>query len=62
MSLRCGSRVLFARPHEALLHGIFALVVVFFLAGDGVIWINCLTGFAWRAWLLLNMLLPGSRQ
>ena len=32
------------------------MVVVFFLFGDRIIWINCLTGFAWRAWLLLYTL------
>lgn len=40
------------RAYRILLHGIFALLVVFFLAGDRITWINCLTGFAWRAWLL----------
>lgn len=40
------------RAYRILLHGIFLLLVVFFLAGDRIIWINCLTGFAWRAWLL----------
>jgi hypothetical protein len=27
-------------------------MVVFVLVGDRVVWVNCLTGFAWRAWLL----------
>jgi hypothetical protein len=36
-----------------LIHGIFAMLVVFFLFGDRIVWTNCLTGFAWRAWLLL---------
>jgi hypothetical protein len=40
------------RAYRILLHGIFVLLVVFFLTGDRIIWINCLTGFAWRAWLL----------
>ena len=44
------------RADRALLHGILALVVVFFLFGDRIAWINCLTGFAWRAWLLLYCL------
>jgi hypothetical protein len=41
------------RAYRVLLHGILALVVVFFVAGDHIVWINCLTGFAWRAWVLL---------
>jgi hypothetical protein len=40
------------RTYRILLHGIFVLLAVFFLAGDRIVWINCLTGFAWRAWLL----------
>ena len=40
------------RAYRILLHGIFVLLVAFFLAGNGIIGINCLTGFAWRAWLL----------
>jgi hypothetical protein len=40
------------RAYRILIHGIFVMLVVFFLAGDRIIWINCLTGFAWRAWLL----------
>ena len=41
------------RAYRILIHGILAISVVFFLAGDRVTWSNCLTGFAWRAWLLL---------
>lgn len=41
------------RAYRILLHGILAMIVVFFVFGDRIIWINCLTGFAWRAWLLL---------
>ena len=44
------------RSYRLLTHGILALLVVFFLAGDRINWINCLTGFAWRAWLLLYTL------
>jgi hypothetical protein len=40
------------RAYRILIHGILALLVVFFLAGDHIVWGNCLTGFAWRAWLL----------
>ncbi len=41
------------RAYRVLIHGILAMIVVFFLFGDRITWINCLTGFAWRAWLLL---------
>ena len=44
------------RAYRVLLHGIFAMLVVFFLFGDRIVWVNCLTGFAWRAWLLLYSL------
>ena len=40
------------RAYRVLIHGIFALLVVFFLFGDRIVWSNCLSGFAWRAWLL----------
>jgi hypothetical protein len=41
------------RAYRVLIHGIFALLVVFFLLGDRIVWSNCLTGLAWRFWLLL---------
>jgi Ca2+/Na+ antiporter len=44
------------RAYRVLLHGILALVVVFFLFDGRIAWINCITGFAWRAWLLLYVL------
>lgn len=44
------------RVYRLLIHGIFAMLVAFFLLGDRITWINCLTGFAWRAWLLLYSL------
>ena len=44
------------RAYRVLLHGILAMLVVFFLFGDRIVWVNCLTGFAWRAWLLLYSL------
>ena len=44
------------RAYRGLTHGILAILVVFFLAGDRVTWSHCLTGFAWRAWLLLYSL------
>jgi len=44
------------RLYRILTHGILALLVAFFVFGDRIAWINCLTGFAWRAWLLLYSL------
>jgi|SRR5215467_14046241 len=44
------------RVYRLLTHGILAMLIVFFLARDSITWINCLTGFAWRAWLLLYSL------
>jgi len=44
------------RAYRVLIHGIFAAMVAFVLAGDRIIWGNCLTGFAWRAWLLMYCL------
>ena len=44
------------RAYRILIHGILVMIVVFFLFGDRITWINCLTGFAWRAWLLLYTL------
>lgn len=44
------------RTYRFLIHGIFAMLVIFFLAGDRIVWANCLTGFAWRIWLLLYCL------
>src|SRR5215469_12476051 len=41
------------RAYRVLIHGILAMGIVFFLFGDRIVWSNCLTGFAWRAWLLL---------
>jgi hypothetical protein len=44
------------RAYRVLIHGIFVVLVVFFLAGDQITWTNCLTGFGWRAWLLFYAL------
>jgi hypothetical protein len=44
------------RAYRILTHGIFVMLVVFFLARERITWINCLTGFGWRAWLLLYAL------
>jgi hypothetical protein len=46
------------RAYRVLLHGILGLCAVFFIAGDRIVWIQCLTGFAWRSWLLAYCL-PG---
>jgi len=40
------------RAYRVLIHGIFVIMVVFILFGDLIVWENCLTGIAWRAWLL----------
>lgn len=44
------------RAYRILIHGIFALLVVFVFFGDRIVWPNCLSGFAWRYWLLLYSL------
>jgi hypothetical protein len=44
------------RAYRLLLHGIFVMLVVFVLFGDRIVWSNCLSGLAWRAWLLLYCL------
>jgi VIT1/CCC1 family predicted Fe2+/Mn2+ transporter len=44
------------RAYRLLLHGIFVMLVVFVFFGDRIVWSNCLTGLAWRAWLLLYSL------
>ena len=46
------------RAYRALIWGIFAILVAFFLVGDRIVWPNCLTGIAWRSWLLLYGLPP----
>jgi len=44
------------RAYRVLIHGIFVMLVVFFLAGERITWISCLVGLGWRAWLLLYAL------
>jgi len=44
------------RVYRVLIWGIFLLMAVFVVAGDRIIWTQCLTGFAWRYWLLLYAL------
>jgi hypothetical protein len=40
------------RAYRILIHGIFAMLVVFLLFGDRITWVNGLPGLGWRAWLL----------
>jgi VIT1/CCC1 family predicted Fe2+/Mn2+ transporter len=42
--------------YRLLTHGLLAMCVVYMLFGDHIILPNCLTGFTWRAWLLLYIL------
>ena len=42
--------------YRQLTHGLLVMCVVYMLFGDYIILPNCLTGFAWRAWLLLYIL------
>src|SRR5215471_12095225 len=44
------------RAYRVLTHGIFVMLVLFFLARNRITWTNCLTGLGWRAWLLLYAL------
>ena len=44
------------RAYRVLIHVVFLLLVIFFVAGDRINWVNCLTGFAWRGWLLMYAL------
>jgi uncharacterized protein YhhL (DUF1145 family) len=44
------------RAYRILIHGVFAMLVAFFLFGSRIVWSNCLTGLAWRTWLLLYAL------
>jgi hypothetical protein len=44
------------RLYRILIHAIFALIVIFFLFGDRIHWINGLLGVGWRFWLLLYAL------
>jgi hypothetical protein len=44
------------RAYRVLIHAILLGLVVFFLVGNRIIWNQCLTGFLWRAWLLLYAL------
>jgi hypothetical protein len=44
------------RAYRVLIHGIFMFILIFFLFGDRITWINGLPGIAWRFWLLLYIL------
>jgi hypothetical protein len=44
------------RAYRRLIHVIFAMMVVFVVFGDQIVWINGLPGIAWRSWLLLYAL------
>jgi len=44
------------KAYRVLIHAIFAMLAVFALFGDWIVWGNCLTGLAWRYWLLLYSL------
>jgi hypothetical protein len=40
------------RAYRVLIHGVFVMLAVFVFFGDRIVWSNCLTGIAWRGWLL----------
>jgi hypothetical protein len=42
--------------YRFLSYGLLVFGVVFMISGDRIVWANCLTGFAWRAWLLVYSL------
>jgi hypothetical protein len=42
--------------YRVLIHGIFVLMVAFVFLGDHIAWSQCLSGLAWRSWLLLYVL------
>ena len=47
------------RAYRILTHGMFAGLLVWYLdysTSGRIVWSNCLTGFTWRAWLLLYCL------
>jgi hypothetical protein len=48
--------------YRVLIHGILLLGVMFIFFGDRIIWTNCITGFAWRTWLLLYCLPPANLE
>jgi hypothetical protein len=50
------SRMASDRALRASIHTVLVVLIVFFLAGDRIKWAACLTGFAWRYWLLQYLL------
>ena len=44
------------RVYRVLIHGIFVLLVIFLFFGSRIVWSQCLSGIAWRSWLLLYSL------
>ncbi len=44
------------RAYRILIHGIFVLLVCFVFFGRYIVWSQCLSGIAWRSWLLLYVL------
>lgn len=44
------------RLYRVLTHGILVMCVVYFIAGNQIIWTQCLTGISWRMWLFLYCL------
>ena len=39
------------RVYRVVIHGLLLVALMVILAGDQVTWMNCATGFLWRAWL-----------
>lgn len=44
------------RAYRILIHGIFVLLVCFVFFSTYIVWSQCLSGVAWRSWLLLYVL------
>lgn len=44
------------RVYRLVIHGLLVFCVVYMLAGDRIVWVQCATGLAWRTWLLLYIL------
>src|SRR5262249_2123402 len=42
--------------YRVVIHAVLVVLAVVFVVGDRLAWVNCLTGFAWRYWLLLYIL------
>ena len=46
------------RSYRVFINAILVILVVFFLAGDRIVWTIVLPGLAWRAWLLFYAFPP----